>query len=493
MNYDLFICHASEDKDSFVRPLADALKTENVEVWYDEFSLKLGDSIRRSLDKGLKQSRFGLVVLSKAFFDKKWPQYELDGLAEREMRGQDKIILPVWHGVTHDDILAFSPSLAGRKAVHSGQGIKRVVDEILDVVRPQGSPLIAARDVLLQWGVTPPVITDEYWLKIVEASNRVPGFGANVPEESSWNRWSFPLPPKEGTAQSWGERLAWTALQQKWVTDADEVPISPTTPADKVLSFIDSHPGLLETCETFPSLAAEYAPQLTIPGLGGQLESVFEEEYQKSCEEYARRRKQNSDYGTALTANSKYTLCDEEWCLRDKRFGNYSPTHIAHEYFHGGMFGPSVAYFEDPDHAFWLLSRASSWLPTAVHRVLVKGMSGRSTWPWGYVNIDKGGDWKSCGFLSKALFEAVEGKKFKWTEGYKDDVRNRIQLTIARMNLPETVDEIFDRFLKHRFVENYIRREKYLRRCRSGPQASPEARWKKSQQRAAPNAVKPRR
>ena len=115
MLYDLFICHASEDKNSFVRPLADALRTENVEAWYDEFSLKLGDSIRRSLDKGLKQSRFGVVVLSKAFFKKEWPQYELDGLAEREMRGRDKVILPIWHGVTHDDILAYSPlSLEGR-------------------------------------------------------------------------------------------------------------------------------------------------------------------------------------------------------------------------------------------------------------------------------------------------------------------------------------------------------------------------------------------
>ena len=83
MLYNLVICHASEDKTSFVRPLADALRTENVEAWYDEFSLKLGDSIRRSLDKGLKQSRFGVVVLSKAFFKKEWPQYELDGLAER--------------------------------------------------------------------------------------------------------------------------------------------------------------------------------------------------------------------------------------------------------------------------------------------------------------------------------------------------------------------------------------------------------------------------
>lgn len=103
--YDLFICHASEDKDSFVRPLAKALRQRHVEEWYDEFSLGLGDSIRRSLDKGLKQSRFGVVVLSKSFFDKQWPQYELDGLAEREMKGNDKVILPIWHGVSHGDVM----------------------------------------------------------------------------------------------------------------------------------------------------------------------------------------------------------------------------------------------------------------------------------------------------------------------------------------------------------------------------------------------------
>jgi hypothetical protein len=77
MLYDIFICHASEDKQSFVRPLAEALQKENVAVWYDDFSLKLGDSIRRALDRGLSQSRFGVIVLSRAFFQKKWPQYSL--------------------------------------------------------------------------------------------------------------------------------------------------------------------------------------------------------------------------------------------------------------------------------------------------------------------------------------------------------------------------------------------------------------------------------
>jgi len=162
MLYDVFICHASEGKDDFVRPLAEALKRENVEVWYDEFSLKLGDSIRRTIDSGLRSSRFGVVVISKALLEKKWPQYELDGLVEREMSGEDKVLLPIWCNITHEEISAHSPSLAGRKAAIFAHGLDSVVSEILSVIHPQGSPLIKARDVLLEWGVAPPVITHQY-------------------------------------------------------------------------------------------------------------------------------------------------------------------------------------------------------------------------------------------------------------------------------------------------------------------------------------------
>ena len=89
MLYDAFICHANEDKSDFVHPLAEQLKAQHVKVWYDEFSLVVGDSIRRTIDKGLKNSRFGIVILSPSLFRKNWPQYELDGLVDREMAGKD--------------------------------------------------------------------------------------------------------------------------------------------------------------------------------------------------------------------------------------------------------------------------------------------------------------------------------------------------------------------------------------------------------------------
>src|SRR5918999_697051 len=113
--FDVFISHATEDKDEVVRPLANALVGEGLRVWYDEFEIRLGDSLRRKIDAGLAKSRFGVVVLSHAFFAKNWPQYELDGLVTREMTGE-QIILPLWHNISKDEIIAHSPSLADKVA-----------------------------------------------------------------------------------------------------------------------------------------------------------------------------------------------------------------------------------------------------------------------------------------------------------------------------------------------------------------------------------------
>ena len=118
--WDVFISHASEDKDDFVRPLAEGLRGHDLRVWYDEFTLKVGDRLRESIDRGLGQSRFGVVVLSQHFFSKKWPRNELDGLVTREGSGPD-LILPVWHNVTREQVEEFSPILTGRFAARSEQ------------------------------------------------------------------------------------------------------------------------------------------------------------------------------------------------------------------------------------------------------------------------------------------------------------------------------------------------------------------------------------
>jgi hypothetical protein len=132
--WDVFVCHASEDKDDFVRPLARGLETHGLKVWFDEFTLTVGDSLRRSIDHGLAGSRFGVVVISPDFLHKEWPQRELDGLVAREIDGV-KVILPVWHNITADLIRKYSPTLADRLAVSSGRGLEHVTAALLRAMR----------------------------------------------------------------------------------------------------------------------------------------------------------------------------------------------------------------------------------------------------------------------------------------------------------------------------------------------------------------------
>ncbi|MGE5700887.1 MAG: toll/interleukin-1 receptor domain-containing protein [Arthrospira platensis] len=126
---DLFISHAREDKDDVVRPLSTALTARGWSIWVDELDLTVGDSLSGRIDAALAQSRFGVVILSTAFFSKPWPQRELSGLAAREMDGS-KVILPVWHGVDHAYIAQRSPTLADRLAANTKDGIETVASEV---------------------------------------------------------------------------------------------------------------------------------------------------------------------------------------------------------------------------------------------------------------------------------------------------------------------------------------------------------------------------
>ena len=134
VRYDAFISHASEDKDTFVRPLAEALTNLGFLVWYDEFSLKVGDSLRQTIDGGLTNSNYGIIVLSTAFFKKNWTNYELDGLTAREIEGK-KVILPVWHDINKSDVLKFSPPLANKVALLSeGNDIMSLANRLAEVL-----------------------------------------------------------------------------------------------------------------------------------------------------------------------------------------------------------------------------------------------------------------------------------------------------------------------------------------------------------------------
>jgi len=132
-SFDVFICHASEDKD-FVGRLANALDKAGISVWYDTFQIGWGDDLRQAIDDGLRKSRFGIVVFSKAFLNKKkWTEYELSGLFSKEKRGE-KVILPIWHNITREDVAEYSPTFADRIAKRS-DNITEIVNELKKILK----------------------------------------------------------------------------------------------------------------------------------------------------------------------------------------------------------------------------------------------------------------------------------------------------------------------------------------------------------------------
>ncbi|MCD4663943.1 MAG: toll/interleukin-1 receptor domain-containing protein [Bacteroidales bacterium] len=132
---DVFISYASEERDSVAKPLAEVLTSLGVSVWFDQFDLKIGDSLRRKIDEGLAKCKYGVVVLSPSFFKKHYPNIELDGLAQKEIEGE-KVILPIWVNIDEKQVRKFSLPLADRIAAQWNDGIIPVAMKLLDVIRP---------------------------------------------------------------------------------------------------------------------------------------------------------------------------------------------------------------------------------------------------------------------------------------------------------------------------------------------------------------------
>lgn len=128
--YDVFVSHAWEDKESFVDEFVQALRDRGLQVWYDTTKMKWGDSMRAKIDEGLRHSRFGVAVLSPDYISegKYWTKAELDGLFQLESIN-GKMLLPIWHNLTKKQVMDFSPIIAGKLAMNTAS---LTPDEIAD-------------------------------------------------------------------------------------------------------------------------------------------------------------------------------------------------------------------------------------------------------------------------------------------------------------------------------------------------------------------------
>lgn len=116
--YDVFISHAWEDKEDFVDEFVIELQNLGIKVWYDKKKIGWGDSMRAKIEEGLKKSKFGIAIISPNYIapEKYWTKAELDGLFQLESIN-GKFLLPIWHNISKQQILSYSPIIANKKAM----------------------------------------------------------------------------------------------------------------------------------------------------------------------------------------------------------------------------------------------------------------------------------------------------------------------------------------------------------------------------------------
>jgi hypothetical protein len=169
----VFISHASEDKEAIARPLAEQLRAHGCTVWFDDYELVLGDSLRAKIGDGLRHSRVGVVILSHNFFAKRWPRWELDGLTARQLAGEENVILPVLHELAEADVRSYSPSLADLVAAKSSDGVEAVAESVVRVLTKRlagGEP-----DAVLAEARRPPVAPVSRWRLIFRRATKRSG------------------------------------------------------------------------------------------------------------------------------------------------------------------------------------------------------------------------------------------------------------------------------------------------------------------------------
>lgn len=440
MQHDVFICHASEDKDRLVRPLAEALREQHVDVWYDEFSMKVGDSLRQAIDRGLAGSRFGVVVLSPAFFAKPWTNWELNGLVTRVVQERRSLLLPIWHGVGPEDVAQFSPSLADIRALLSKDGVDTLCTNLLSVIRPSESPLVVAKAELARFGWDAPPISDEWWLDMVECQNDI--------QSPTFRRpWLFPLPGGSGSSADRGRSIAWTALQMSWQEDAERLNICQTTRPEEVLAFIANDPALAEACAEHPDVVANYAPQLLIPGLSGPFDAAFDELL--SASEATVRREPDSRYPAAT--------CEKPYALRRPDFGRHAPRDIADKWVSGRGGDESAQHRRLTDYIVWLLSADSAWLPEEVREVLTIGMRDWTAW-----NIELTYDdvWDQT--LAHEIY-GRERRAMRWTKPLRQRLDGVVARSLKRLEVEDDASQIAQRFVDLDFIgawDNLVRQRR---------------------------------
>jgi hypothetical protein len=244
-------------------------------------------------------------------------------------------------------------------------------------------------------------------------------------------------------------RLGQAAMQMLWQQEASREKIAQLTEPKEVFRFIHSNPGLARTCEEFLPYLAAYAPQVTIRGLGGEFEELFEDWYQNSLKRHLEERK----------LGNRVRKIQELLALRDPTFGDYEPATIACNFVQGDIMGPDVKVYENIDYIAWFLSEQSVWMPDNVKEFLIQGLKEWAVWLWHSPTVDIQSlgveDNPIFGSLIEDMHKAKTVKKFKLSEKGRQDIETRLQSSAKLLGLSESGAELARRFIDAKFIEGW--------------------------------------
>jgi hypothetical protein len=126
-----FISHDFRDKDAVAGPIAMGLSKRLCPVWYADYSLKVGDRLRESIERGIRECEKCVIVLSPNFLNNPgWTKVEFNSIFTREIIEKKDVVLPVWVDVTKEQVFEYCPTLVNRLAVPWARGVDVVVAEL---------------------------------------------------------------------------------------------------------------------------------------------------------------------------------------------------------------------------------------------------------------------------------------------------------------------------------------------------------------------------
>lgn len=117
--YDVFISHANKDKEELIAELYQSLQKLGISIFYDKESLEWGDNWKERILNGTKKAEFAIIVISENFFDREWTERELSEFLNRQNRNGQKLILPIIHNITNEQLKSKYPNVADIQVIDS--------------------------------------------------------------------------------------------------------------------------------------------------------------------------------------------------------------------------------------------------------------------------------------------------------------------------------------------------------------------------------------